>query len=310
MNRRFLFLLWISVGAVTLFAQTSDIPDILYRQNGAVVSGRIVEADERFVRMQVSLGPDRQGVISIPLSDVDRATFAPNPDQAAFLSAAGFQDLARLLNLWKERRALLRLEGSDAIPIGLALARALRNSPHAAQREEALALYQLLESEARLSEHLAAARQGRLQALIALDRAQEAVEEARELLATTEDPAVLIEAKFVLAEAARRQFESLVEENPRWEEDLAVRPERHRLYHEIIDLYLYPFLFHGSEQVATARSLGHLLTFLTATGDLPEARHIAQDLLTLYPGQSETEVARQFLEHHPQPTEPHHETAL
>lgn len=300
--RFFLLLLFITQLALTHAQPPSEaIPDILYRRNGGIISGRIVEADREFIRMEVQLQGGRSGVISLPRQEIDRATFSPNPEQAEFLTTATFEDLPALLALWKDRQALIGLEGSDAADIGLALARALRSSPYENQQLEALELYRYLETKTQLAHHISEARQGRLRTLIVLDRADEAVEEARDLLKTTEDPAVLIESKFVLAEAARREFKSLVEEHPRWEEDIHIRPERNRLYHRIVDLYLFPFLFHGSEREATARSLTRLLSFLESTADIPKARHIATDLLTLYPAQAETEQARAFLKKYPEP---------
>jgi len=296
------------LSAPTLQAQepAAGIPDILYRRNGGIVSGEIIETDREFIAIQVQLSGGRSGVISIPRHEIDRVTFSPNPEQETFLAEATFDDLPKLLALWNNRRALMGLEGSDAASIGLALARVLRSSPYENQREEALDLYRYLEDNATLLHHVSDARQGRLRSLIALDRADEAVAEADALLQKTEDPAVLIESKFVLAEAARRDFESLIEEHPRWEEDVHVRPERHRLYHRIVDLYLFPFLFHGSEQEATARSLGRLLTFLESTSDIVKARHIATDLITLYPTQAAAQLARGFLEQHPPPPAPSH----
>lgn len=281
-------------------AQTAGlVPDVIYRHSGGIVSGQIMEADDAFVRIEVALDADRTGIVSIPLADIDRATFTPNPDQQRFLESATYDDYPKVLVLWRKRRALLPIEGSDAGPIGLALARTMSRSPIRAEQEEALNLYQYLEEQAIHPEHISAAKRGRLQTLIALDRAEEAVDEAELLLTQTDDPALLIEAQFVLAETSRRKFEKLVKENPRWEEDLDVRPERNRLYHHVFDLYLFPFLFHGSEQQATARSLGRLLSFLETTGDISSARHIAQDILQLYPDQNSADAAREFLSKYP-----------
>ena len=296
MIARLLILLLIS-GAAQAFAS-----DLIYRSNGTTVSGRIVEADNQFVRIEVIFSADRApGVISIPRQDVVRLVITADEKQQTIIKRAAPTDLRELLGLWNARKSLIALEGADSGEIGLAYANSLLNSEFANQHAESLALFTFLEANDPDEARVNRAKQGRLKALIKLDRADEAVKDAMALVSEAEDPSILIEAKYVLAGAARGQFDEIIEENPRWEEDIAVRPERNRLYHEIIDLYLFPFLFHGSEEEPSARGLVELADFLINTGDNTEARALLEDVLILYPETAFVEKVKALREKLPKP---------
>ena len=66
---------------------------------------------------------------------------------------------------------------------------------------------------------------------------------------------MLIEARFVLAKVDFKKLKVLVEENPKWQEDDMVRPDMEKLFHSTVDQFLFPYLFHGTEEEAAARGL-------------------------------------------------------
>jgi len=139
------------------------------------------------------------------------------------------------------------------------------------------------------------AKEGRLRAMVATGRAGEAVREAEEIASATEDPAVLIEAKHILAEAAGASLKKLLEDNPRWEEDLNVIPERNRLYHEAVDLFLYPALFEGSQADAAARGLWGAVGIYQLAGESANALECARDITILYTGTKYAAPAKDFI---------------
>ena len=94
---------------------------------------------------------------------------------------------------------------------------------------------------------------------------------------------MLIEAKYILATAADASLRKLLTDNPRWAEDSHVIPERHRLYNEALDLYLYPSLFAGSESEAAARGLWGAASIYLLAGESQKALECARDIAALYP---------------------------
>jgi hypothetical protein len=159
----------------------------------------------------------------------------------------------------------------------------------------ALAVFSEIEKLSWSDDDTTLARQGRLRAMVATGDAASAVTEALELAKVSEDPAVLVEAKFILAEAADKQLRKLIEDNPRWEEDVNVVPERARLLNEALDLYLFPYLFFGSETQAATRGLWGAIGVHDFLGDKVLAREAARDLVAIYPGTPQARLASDFL---------------
>jgi hypothetical protein len=192
---------------------------------------------------------------------------------------------------------------SIAGQVGLLYGRLLLERGLDGDAETALEVFGQVEQHAWQYDNQQAARRGRLQALIALGRAEDAVVEARKLVDEADDPELLIEANYVVASSMLGQLRELLEENPRWEEDDRVRPERHRLYREALNLFLFPSLYYGSWDHAAARGLwGAIELYLLCDEPLRAARR-AYDLAALYPQGEFAERARKVLEENEYPRE-------
>ena len=264
--------------------------------NGERRAGRVVGLDAKNFSVQVVLAPGQPpGTIGVPRANVRQIDFAPDEARDAFLAKATPAQTAQVAMLWTRAEPFVGVPRSPAARIGLRYAALLVDSAEAKNAATALALLARLEREAWSEEDRVAAKQGRLRAMVASGKAAEAVAEAADLAKSSTDPAVLIEAKFILARAADEMLRKLVEENPRWEEDDRVRPERHRLFHEAVDLYLYPYLFHGARSEAVARGLGQLTDLYRFTGDDQLALETARDLVALYPDTSPAKPASAFI---------------
>ena len=264
--------------------------------NGERRAGRVVGLDAKNFSVQVVLAPGQPpGTIGVPRASVRQIDFAPDEARDAFLAKATPAQAAQVGALWTRAEPFVGVPRSPAARIGLRYAALLIDSTEAKNAATALALLSRLEREAWSEEDRAAAKQGRLRAMVASGKAAEAVAEATELAKSSTDPLVQIEAKFILARAADAQLRKLVDENPRWEEDDRVRPERHRLFHEAVDLYLYPYLFHGARNEAVARGLGQLSELYRFTGDDQLALETARDLVTLYSETSPAKSASAFI---------------
>lgn len=201
-----------------------------------------------------------------------------------------------LATWWDYHFAHLHRPRSRTAAWGVALGEALLREDPEENGREALALFDRIIERAWSEDDVALAEQGRLRALIALGDLETAMGEARLLAQQTEDPELLIEVKFLLAEADFAALRELEEENPRWEEDDEVRPDRNRLYHRVLDQFLWPHLFHATRTDAAARgllSVGAVYEFAEETG---RARGAYEDLARLYPDTELVAEARTRLE--------------
>jgi len=205
-------------------------------------------------------------------------------------------DSALLETWWNFHFAHLHRPRSRTAAWGNALASALLREEPESNAKRALALSDRIIARAWSEDDVAAAKQGRLEALIALGDLETAMGEARLLAQQTEDPELLIEVKHLLAQADFAALRELEEENPRWVEDDEVRPERNELYHRVIDQYLWPHLFHATRTDAAARGLLSAAEVYRFGQDVERARQACRDLVRLYPDAEQVAPAQQIID--------------
>jgi len=287
------------------FAQQPGAFDTLFLARGERIVGRIVAIEGPNFRIQKPLPPPPGAMatsapvfatVTIPRLGVSHIEFAPDPARDRLVASAGPERLAEITALWDRNKPFLAIERSPAGTIGIALGNVLLQTKSPANAQRALDLFTLIETGAWDDTDQMTARPGRLRAMVATGRAADAAKEADELARVSEDPAVLIEAKFILAQAADKALRQLEEDNPRWREDIHVIPERARLYNEALDLYLFPALFFGSDNDAAARGLAGAMDVYRFASEPQRARETARDLVMLYPTARESAAARSFLD--------------
>lgn len=267
--------------------------DVLFLRSGEKRAGRLAGIDDKVLRLQVPLPPapgmpagaaPMFATVAISRADVSQIEFAPDSARDEALKADAIERTAELDALWAKAAPWLSVPRSPAARIGCALGGLLLRSGDPAKAVRALELFSRIESGAWDDSDRMTARQGRLRAMVACGSAKEAVREAGELAAITENPQVLIEAKFLLASAAESDLRKFLEDNPRWHDDVLAAPERNRLYNEALDLFLFPALFYGSESEASARGLWRAAKVYELCGEAPRAIECARDVVTVYPG--------------------------
>lgn len=302
---RFLSVILAEVGlCATVFAQTPPALDTIFLLRGEKMAAKVVSLEGPNLRVQKPLPPPPGApatatpvfaTVTIARAEVDRIEFAPDEARDRKVAEATVAQLPEIELLWKKSEPWLGLPKSPADTIGLAYGDLLLRTGDPANATKALALFRQIESHTWNNDNLMLAKQGRLRAMVATGNAKDAVKEAAELAKLSEDPAVLVEANYILAEAADKGLRKLMEENPRWQEDVFVIPERNRLYNDALDLYLHPYLFFGSETEAAARGLWGACGVYEFTGDSAHAAELARDLTAIYPGTKYAALAQKFL---------------
>jgi tetratricopeptide (TPR) repeat protein len=106
--------------------------------------------------------------------------------------------------------------------------------------------------------------------------------------------------KLVNADLARKKFEALVEEWPKWELMPEIIEERRRLIDAALDGYLFPVAFNPEPAAVTAEGLSKAGSLLAATGKLDEARLRYQDIVDNFPVEPYLAEAGKFLAAHPE----------
>ncbi|MCB1065616.1 MAG: hypothetical protein KDN20_22190 [Verrucomicrobiae bacterium] len=273
--------------AFFLIVSSGRAEDVLHFKDGKVVRCEIIAITDNVLtyKTTINIGGGRTASAQPTISPdaVDFIEFGPLPGEQALLAQGEAASLDAIKTLWEEKSRHLHRPRSNAGNIGLLYGDRLLAEPESFQWDFALSVFDRLLERDWNPENQKAAKTGRLRALIQLGRLDQATAEARELAKSSEDPEMLIEARHALALADFEILKALEEENPKWKEDDIVRPERERLYHEVIDQFLWPFLFHGTEETLAARGLVAAAEVHLFAGLEAEARACLTDVLTLYP---------------------------
>ena len=274
---------------VVLMALLLSLPagageDVVHLLQGASLKGEIVEIDDEKLRLRVSLaGGAGSSVRTLQMARVKAIDFAALPGEAELLEAGDSASKEALTDLWASKRKHLGRPNSNAGEVGMLLGEVLMDSAETADHANARNLYSIIESGDWDEARRTAAKRGRLNALVRLGAAVDVLAEAQVIADEGDDPELLLDAKHELAMAEFRKLDRLVADNPKWAEDDRVGPKVEALYHDLLDRFLYPFLFYGTESEAAARGLWNAGETYRMIGQPARAKECYSDLMKLYP---------------------------
>jgi len=277
------------------FATSLAAQDLVVMKSGETLACRIDDLTDAIVNVTVpgAAGAPGSAKRTLAATQVERIEFGFRPGEEVLFEKRGSATAAELKPWWDLWFPHLHRPSSRSGAWGVAYGNALVREGGASGAEKAISLFDHLIAKAWSPQDKTAAKQGRLQSLIAKGDLATATAEARILARETEDPALLIEVEHLLAQADFQSLRELEEEHPRWVEDDEVRPRRHELYHRALDQFLKPHLFHATREEAAARGLFSAAELLLFGGEGGEAEARWDDLLKLYP---ETTFAAQAKE--------------
>jgi hypothetical protein len=259
--------------------------DIIHRKDGSTREVRVmgVEGDQLRIGIPSPVPGRPGGSTTVSLAEIERIEFGPDTVLEALRKNKTAASIAAARVRWQSLEPLLAVPESRAGEAGCLYGEVLLLSPEVSDHEGALAVFSKVEQGAWSPADRAAAARGRLRAMLALGRLEDAAREAESMAGDSGDPDFLIETKLVLAEARLAELEKLLKDNPRWYQDPPVKAERSRLLNEAADLSLYPFLFHGTKRELSAKGLALAHRLYQLVGDGTEAAKIAEDLVAIYP---------------------------
>ena len=283
--------------------------DVLYLKDGKVIRCEITAITDNVLRYKttIDLGNGRTASAEPTISPeaVDYIEFGPVEGEEAILAAPESATLEDVRHLWDEVSRHLHRPRSNAGRIGLLYGNRLLDQPEEFRWNSAISVFdRILERDWNDENHLGA-KTGRLKAMIQLGRLDEAISEARQLARETEEPEMLIEARYAIARVDFEKLKQLETDHPKWEEDDLIRPERERLYHGVVDEFLWPYLFHGTEEALAARGLVAAAEAHRFAGNPAEARACLNDVALLYPETPSAPEAAELLKTFTEPDSEH-----
>jgi hypothetical protein len=282
--------------------------DVIHFKNGSPpLQGQVLLMAVDLVKMKIII-ESAQGTASAERSfnqsEIDHIDFAVPKELETLLSKPTSAAIPKLMVSWNEVRSHCGRPEHYAVRVGMTLAD-LSLRPHReavvstllakAEVERALGIYTHLEKSAWSPSVRQAARRGRLRAWLCQGKHQEAEAEAKRMASDEEDPGLLIEARLIMAFSLETKLNEFLKTHPRWQQDDEARPQRDQLYHEAVDAYLWPSLFHGTEVEPAARGLLKAAQLQHAAGDATPARACLEDILSIYAQTTAAEPARKLL---------------
>lgn len=286
MVRLTILLLLISV------CQAQETSDVIRLVNGQEVRGEVTDVKSgRLVLLEKS----QYGSVirQIQLDQISEVQFHRSDQLAAGLASA--TSVASLEKTWATVGRFLSVPKSPAGAVGLRLARLLLDANDAERAKRAGEILEKIELTDWDLDRRDQAGKLRFEATLGSAAAADAIVEAERALANRENPSLRSVAASFLAGRAIEEYRVLVTENPRWEQDPFIRPERDRLFFRAVDLLLVPYLDAGNAAVPAAASLWTLAQFLNETGEDAVAREVVQDIVTIYPETAEAAPAGELL---------------
>lgn len=269
-----------------IFGFLSRAEDVIYLKTGESALCRIDAITPKITNFTLlsDPGPAKGSARrTVATERIDYFVFGFKPGEEAVYQNRKRESSEVLEKWWNTWFAHLSRPRARTAAFGSAFAHALLREDPEINAKRALSVFDRIIGRAWSEDDVAEAKQGRLRALMAMGDLETATHEAHLLAGETEDPGLLIEVKYLLARADFETLKALVEENPKWEEDDEVRPERNRLYHIVVDQLLWPHLFHAIRENEAARGLFGVAGVYRFAGEEELARAACEDLIQLYP---------------------------
>jgi hypothetical protein len=281
------------------------LADTVTLSDGSRKSGRVLGVEQEMLVLSAQPVPGLPTVeLRFPKARITAIEFEENTQRDAFIHSARQPDLAEIALLWERFAPLLTAPGSPSARIGLRYGLLLLEAGAPEGVTDPLPLFEKIAASAPSPAEREAARQGVLRSLLSSKQWARAETEALSVARSACGTPLLAEARLAIGFVQSARLRDLHLENPRWQEDDFVRPERNRLYESALDGLLGAALLPGVPPEMAARALLGALRVYEMEGDLPQAKAVATDITSLHPTSKEAASAREWLNAnplHPQP---------
>ncbi len=272
----------------TLLKNRPELDEIRWKDpaRGAPVKVRLVSATAQGVVVDKVLTAGLT-TRTIPLSDLSGVSFAFTPVELSLHQNPDPAVVPALKVLWNARSSTMSLNGSNAAETGLALVKSLRMVNDLSSFDEASKILDQIRAQdtSEYRKGLARAEQATIDFVKVLKggRVQDIEKMAWKITEEDNNPDAMMLATAWLCDHSFRGLKEIEAENPRWDEDDAVKPVRDRLYNLSLDLALHPSLFYGTRTAEASAGLKKAAeVYHYARQDLL-AKGVLEDLASLYP---------------------------
>jgi hypothetical protein len=262
-------------------------------KNGSVTKGKIVSLANGNLAVDVmaSFGTVKS---SVPLATVQTVRLGDDDALRKLIAPGSTPSLEALKNAWQRLDPLLVVPGTPGPAVGVVLAKKLLDARDAEAAKQAGTILTKIRNQTHDEPSRRAATE--LLTLVAVEQGNaNTLRPELEAAARSEDPSVSGPAAFALARLLVADYQTFVEDNPRWEIDPEAKKQRDALFHSIVDHLLRPALEYGFSEELAARCRWELVLFLQSVGLRADAEATATDLVALFPDSRHSQDAKNLL---------------
>jgi hypothetical protein len=279
--------------------------DTITMSDGTRKTGRVAGVEQEVLVLSAQPVPGLPTVeLRFPKARITAIEFEENAQRDALIHGARQSDLPEIALLWERFVPLLTAPGSPSARIGLRYGLLLLEAGPPGGRTDPLPLFERIAGSAPSPAEREAAMQGVLRSLLSTRQWARAENEALSVARSACGTPLLAEARLTIGFVQSARLRELLRENPRWQEDDFVRPERNRLHDSALDGLLGAALLPGVPPEMAARGLLGALRVYEMDGDLPHAKAVSTDIASLHPTSKEAASAREWLNANPAPSQP------
>lgn len=261
--------------------------DVLHLEGGKTIEGKVeaITHETVDVRLSVDLGGGRRGEVKrvYALAGLEYIEFEPTEDELLLLKLGREAPRDAVRKLWDSGVPYLGQARSSIGRIGLLYVEVLLKSDSPYHWGQAMDLCDLIGEKSWRKEDRDDARIGRVRVLVRQGGLAKATRAAETEIAANESEKAVIDAHYLLGEIGMIELKDLQRENPKWEEDDELRPQRMRIYHATLDHFLNAFLFHATWDEQAARGLLGAAGAYRFARDLERAAQCLEDVVQTYP---------------------------
>jgi hypothetical protein len=294
--RRILSFLTAALAVPAAFSAEPPPQDVITSTAGVTMSGTLTGRTDTGVELR-SQSPTGAVVTQVvPLDNIERIDFANADKLQEEIAKTTKADARRMLQRWRQDEKFIDIPESPAGAVGVRTAQLLLEAGGTENVRTAGEILQTITDKAWSVVDKDRAKALTIESLRNAGKVEEAEKAAREYLSGDASAEGKAEVSYYLALVLADKYRIFIEDNPRWQHDPYMRPQRQRLYNEVLDNFLASYLQYGAPPEITPKSLLSSVTFLDKYGEHDEAVAIAQDLTTVFGTSPEAAEAKKFLE--------------
>lgn len=286
----------VALGIGSLMGQNAPSKDVIVTKTGQEMQGTVQQRSDAGVSLRSESSTGAIVTQLVPADNIERIDFADTEKLREEIAKTTKRDAGRMLLEWRKDSPYIDIPNSPAGEVGVRTAQLLLETGGEDNAKAAAEILATIQERAWNSVDKDRATALTIDTLRLTGKKEEAKEAAQNFLSGDASAESKAEVSYYLALVLADEYKDFLADNPRWDFDPYMRPVRQRLYNQVLDSFIAPYLQYGAPPAITPKCLLSTVEFLDQYGEHQEAVAFAQDLTTIFSDSPEAAEAKKYLE--------------